>query len=85
MQVPKPFAKAIVRYPVRFFGSASQLGTEFTQLRIPRHAVLFHPDKARDDTQRATATAKIYDINRAYETLSDPQKRELYDTVGAEG
>lgn len=37
-----------------------------------------HPDKGGD-------AAKFKEINEAYQTLSDPQKRQQYDTFGAAG
>jgi DnaJ family protein C protein 7 len=40
-------------------------------------AVIHHPDKNRDDPE---AEARFKDIQEAHETLSDPQKRERYDS-----
>jgi DnaJ family protein A protein 2 len=37
-----------------------------------------HPDKGGD-------TEKFKDISVAYECLSDPEKRKLYDKYGEEG
>ncbi|PQV47784.1 curved DNA-binding protein [Jejuia pallidilutea] len=42
-------------------------------------AAKYHPDKNPDD---ATAEAKFKEINEANEVLSDPKKREKYDTLG---
>ncbi|MGH7662399.1 MAG: molecular chaperone DnaJ [Vulcanimicrobiaceae bacterium] len=39
----------------------------------------FHPDVADD---KAAAEAHFKEINEAYSVLSDPQKRQLYDTYG---
>jgi molecular chaperone DnaJ len=41
-----------------------------------RLALQYHPDKNPADN---TAEEKFKDIQRAYEILSDPQKRKLYD------
>ncbi len=40
----------------------------------------FHPDVAKD---KKTAEEKFKEINEAYEVLSDPEKRQRYDTLGA--
>lgn len=45
-------------------------------------AVKYHPDKNPDDKQ---AEKKFKEISEAYETLSDPQKREMYDRFGKDG
>lgn len=41
-------------------------------------ALKMHPDRGGD-------TEKFQELNRAYEVLSDPEKRELYDNYGEEG
>jgi len=41
----------------------------------------YHPDVNRDDEN---AAEKFKEINDAYEVLSDPQKREVYDRFGHE-
>lgn len=41
-------------------------------------AVLHHPDKGGDEE-------KFKEINKAYEVLSDPEKREIYNQYGEEG
>lgn len=42
----------------------------------------YHPDANPDDPQ---AEAKFKVLTEAYEILSDPQKRQIYDTYGVEG
>jgi molecular chaperone DnaJ len=42
----------------------------------------YHPDLHKDDPQ---ASRHMSDVNEAYETLSDPQKKPLYDAYGKAG
>lgn len=42
-------------------------------------AKALHPDKNQDDPN---ASQKFQDLGAAYEALSDPEKRELYDRCG---
>jgi curved DNA-binding protein len=44
-------------------------------------ARIHHPDVSKD---KKGAEAKFKEINEAYEVLSDPEKREKYDTLGAD-
>lgn len=46
-----------------------------------RLAKELHPDKNVDDPE---ANTKFMDLSAAYEALSDPEKRELYDQCGEE-
>jgi len=43
-----------------------------------KQALQWHPDRNKSKE----ATEKFKEINKAYEVLSDPQKRQLYDQYG---
>uniref|UniRef100_A0A0N4ZIB9 DnaJ homolog dnj-20 n=1 Tax=Parastrongyloides trichosuri TaxID=131310 RepID=A0A0N4ZIB9_PARTI len=44
-------------------------------------AMKYHPDKNKD----ASAEGKFKEVAEAYDVLSDPQKREIFDRYGEEG
>ena len=48
-------------------------------------SLIFHPDKQRDDESRRVATKKFLEIQKAYQVLSDPFLREVYDALGESG
>lgn len=48
-----------------------------------RLAMKWHPDK--NQVNKKEAEAKFKQISEAYDVLSDPQKRQIYDMYGEEG
>ena len=52
-----------------------------------RQSLQMHPDKLAQRGQQVTdeSQAKFTKMKEAYEVLSDPHKRETYDTIGARG
>jgi DnaJ family protein B protein 4 len=48
-----------------------------------RQAMKWHPDK--NPASKREAEAKFKQISEAYDMLSDPQKRQIYDVYGEEG
>ncbi|EPQ53643.1 DnaJ-domain-containing protein [Gloeophyllum trabeum ATCC 11539] len=48
-------------------------------------SVVFHPDKQHDERAKETASKKFLEIQKAYEVLSDPFLRAVYDVLGEEG
>lgn len=50
-------------------------------------ALKHHPDKTANLSEKARkgAEEKFKEVNKAYETLSDPEKRKLYDLYGEAG
>ncbi|RHZ47304.1 type I HSP40 co-chaperone YDJ1 [Aspergillus thermomutatus] len=57
--------------------SEAQLKTAYK-----KGALKYHPDKNANNPE---AAEKFKEMSRAYEILSDPQKRQLYDQFGEEG
>jgi len=48
-------------------------------------ARLYHPDKHQDPDKHAQAELLFAKLKRAYEVLSDPHKRAIYDCLGEKG
>ncbi|KAI6218167.1 J domain-containing protein [Aphelenchoides fujianensis] len=47
--------------------------------------LLFHPDRHTDEGSKKDAERVFVVLRKAHETLSDPQKRSIYDAVGLGG
>lgn len=63
-------------------GISRQASAEEIKKAYRKMAVKYHPDKNPGD---AESERRFKDISEAYEVLSDPKKRELYDRYGKEG
>lgn len=50
-----------------------------------RLAQVFHPDKHLDEARRAQAQESFSRVQEAYEVLSSPEKRQVYDVYGRQG
>ncbi|KAF8634816.1 hypothetical protein AX17_004068 [Amanita inopinata Kibby_2008] len=48
-------------------------------------SLIFHPDKQHDEGSKEVATRKFLEIQKAYQVLSDPFLREVYDILGEQG
>ncbi len=46
-----------------------------------QQALKYHPDR----NKASTATERFKEINEAYQTLSDPEKKDIYDRYGKDG
>lgn len=46
---------------------------------------LLHPDRHPDPTLKSAADNRFQAVNRAFEVLSDPRRRMIYDALGEEG
>lgn len=48
-------------------------------------AMAFHPDKHPDDSRKELAEKTFQEIHKAYQVLSNPEQRAVYDHFGEEG
>ncbi|RLN73489.1 hypothetical protein BBJ28_00010379 [Nothophytophthora sp. Chile5] len=69
--------RALTALGLTMEASGSQIKKAYRKLSLK-----YHPDKNAGDEE---AEAKFHEISRAYEVLSDPQKRQVYDLEGFEG
>lgn len=45
-------------------------------------AMKYHPDRISEESEKAAAEVKFKEVKEAYETISDPEKRAIYDQHG---
>jgi curved DNA-binding protein len=64
----------------KILGVAREASQDDIRKSFRKLARQYHPDVAMD---KAAAEEKFKEINEAYEVLSDPAKRQKYDTLGA--
>ena len=63
-------------------GVSRESGDQEIQQAYRKLALKYHPDKNPGD---AKAEARFKEISEAYEVLSDPEKKKMYDLRGADG
>lgn len=63
-------------------GIARDASSDEIKKAYRKMALKYHPDKNPGD---AEAEARFKEVSEAYEVLSDPQKREMYNRYGKEG
>lgn len=68
----------------QLLGVAKNATAEEIQKAYRKQARKYHPDlhADKDEAQRKKATQKFQQIQAAYDVLSDPKKRQLYDQFG---
>ncbi|KAG9096523.1 hypothetical protein FRC06_008565 [Ceratobasidium sp. 370] len=59
--------------------------TEEIHKQYRKVAMSLHPDKVRDESRKAAIAEQFQKVQRAYDILSDPNKRAIYDMFGEEG
>ncbi|TCD67798.1 hypothetical protein EIP91_011926 [Steccherinum ochraceum] len=74
----KDFLYAVLNLPKT--ASEHEVRDRYKQLSI-----VFHPDKQHDEQRRATAVQRFLEVQKAYEVLSDPVRRQAYDLYGPDG
>ena len=65
---------------VRKTASAKQIKTAYRKL-----ALAWHPDKVKDPNKKEEAQQKFVEVQKAYDVLSDDDKREVFDKYGQQG
>lgn len=73
-------------YAEDYYYRVLELNQDATEVDIKkafrRLSIKFHPDKNPGDQN---AAQKYLEVNKAYEILTDPEKKQLYDLYGEEG
>lgn len=64
----------------KILGVEKNASQKYIKKRYRKMAAKYHPDKYPNDT---AAEEKFKEVNEANEVLSDPEKREKYDTLGS--
>ena len=65
-------------------GVPKDAGDDALKKAYRKLALLWHPDRNPPE-KKEQSEKKFKEISAAYETLSDPQKRAIYDQAGEEG
>uniref|UniRef100_A0A8C5BIN2 DnaJ heat shock protein family (Hsp40) member B5 n=1 Tax=Gadus morhua TaxID=8049 RepID=A0A8C5BIN2_GADMO len=79
--VPAPPGPAMGKDYYQTLGIPKASNEEEIKKAYRRMALRFHPDKNKE----ANAEDKFKEVAEAYEVLSDPKKRAVYDQLGEEG
>ena len=67
----------------KILGVAENVSDDELKKAYRKLALKYHPDhqQGKSDAEKKEAEDKFKEVNEAYETLSDPGKRESYDTM----
>ena len=65
----------------KVLGVAKNCGEEDIKKAYRKLALKYHPDRCKEPD----AQQRFQEIGEAFETLSDPEKRRIYDQVGSGG
>jgi len=79
---PTAFAKEDEFHPYQILGVHRRASAQDIRKAYKALAREWHPDKWPDEAEKATAEKKFIKINRAYELLSDPDRRRQFDNHG---
>ena len=74
--------RRIARDPYSVLGLERTASSDDIKKAYRRLSKEWHPDKHKGDKDAET---KFKEINEAYETLNDPQKKKMYDQFGRTG